>query len=258
MSGTRSVNDLRLHPRADVVPFPEPDQHDELVADIERRGVVVPLDILADGTVVDGRTRLTIARLLGLAEVPVRIVAPDDPFDYMVRAALLRRDLTKSQRAMLALQLPEYQKAKAEAAERQSPGRPARNADTNVRDNAAHTRATDAIAPVAGVSGSYIRKAEAVAERAPELVPLVMSGEMTVAQARSMTAPTPAKEEKEEQPTKFDRIGRLPIPKRTRPARPWSRHFTVWCRAALPEDRPVLLDMAREIDQALSRIGATK
>lgn len=257
MSETRSVADLRIHPRADVVPFPDPDLHEEMAADVERRGIVTPLDILADGTVLDGRTRLSIARVVGITEVPVRVVDPADPYDYMVRAALMRRDLTKSQRAMLALQLPEYQKAKAEASERQSPGRPSKNADTNVRDNApAPTRASDAIAPLAGVSGSYIRKAAIVAERAPDLAERVKAGEVTVNEAVEVVTGRADREEKV--PPQRDRTGRLPVPKRTRPVRPWSRHFTTWCRAALPEDKPVLLEMAREIDQALSRIGATR
>lgn len=249
---TRPTGELRPHPRADVVPLPDPDTYNQMLEDIERRGIRVPLEITADGLVIDGRTRLRIAGTLGLPEVPVRVIETDDPFDYMVRAALMRRDLTQSQKAMLSIYLPEYQKAKAEAAARQSPGRP-RNADTNVRDNdAPKTRAADAIASVAGVSGSYIRKAEAVAQRAPELVEPILRGEMTVAEARRATA-TPRVEE----PVKED-IRRLPVPKRTRPLRPWARHFTSWCRGALPEDRPVLLEMAREIDQALSRIGATK
>lgn len=252
MTATRSPFDLRPHPRADVVPLPAPGTYDEMVLDIERRGIVVPLDILDDGTVVDGRTRLAIAKNLGLAEVPVRVIETGDPFDYMVRAALMRRDLTKSQRAMLALDLPEYQRAKAEAAERIG-GRPPKTADTNVRGFAppGPTRATDAIASVAGVSGSYIRKAEAVAQRAPELVEPIKRGEMTVFEARRVTVPDKKEPMKEE-------TARLPIPKRTRPLRPWARHFTSWCRGTLPEDKPVLLEMAREIDQALQRIGATR
>lgn len=105
MIDTRPLFALRVHDRAGVVPFPEPDQHNDLVDDIAARGVQVPLDILADGTVLDGRTRLSIARALGLAEVPVRVVETDDPVGYMVRMALLRRHLTTGQRKALAATL---------------------------------------------------------------------------------------------------------------------------------------------------------
>lgn len=263
---TRDVRDLRVHPRADVVPFPEPDLHEQMAADVERRGIVTPLDILPDGTVLDGRTRLSIARVLGITTVPVRIVEPEDPYDFMVRAAFMRRDLTKSQKAMLSLELPEYRKAKEEAAARINAGqftssRQPGAALTRMSEPSAPTPtlATDAIAPLAGVSGSYIRKAALVAERDPEMAERVKAGEVSVNEAvevvtgRKEEAKPIVKEAAEPKST-----GRLPVIKRTRPLRPWARHFTNWCRAALPEDKPVLLDMAREIDQALSRIGATR
>ncbi len=99
------VADLHLHPDADRVPVMTPDEYDALVLDVEQRGVVVPLDILADGTILDGRHRWQVARNLGLAEVPVRIVDPQDPVDFMVRAAILRRHLTTGQRKALAASL---------------------------------------------------------------------------------------------------------------------------------------------------------
>lgn len=261
---TRPTSELSVHPRADVVPFPDPDLHEQMAADVERRGIVTPLDILADGTVLDGRTRLSIARVLGIAEVPVRVVETSDPFDYMVRAAFMRRDLTKSQRAMLALELPEYQKAKAEAAERVAAGRftsdrQPSTARTFVSQplQTSPSKATDAVAPLAGVSGSYIRKAALVADRDPAMAERVKAGEVSVNEAADVV--TGRKEEateKEEAPVVP--TGRLPVPKRTRPVRPWATHFTKWCRGALPEDKPVLLEMAREINQALQRIGVTQ
>lgn len=263
MDDTRPTSALRVHPRADVVPFPDPDLHEQMAEDVERRGIVTPLDILADGTVLDGRTRLSIARVLGIETLPVRVVDPADPYDFMVRAAFMRRDLTKSQKAMLSLELPEFQKAKAEAAERQSSGanqwsRTGMSA-TNDEPQPTPTRATDAIAPLVGVSGSYIRKAALVAREDPALAERVKAGEVSVNEAAEVVTGRreEAREIVKESPTK-ETARRLPVPKRTRPTRPWARHFTSWCRGALPEDRPVLLDMAREIDQALSRIGATK
>jgi hypothetical protein len=68
------------------------------------RGIKVPLEIIADGTVVDGRHRLRAAIELGMQEVPV-MDAPlgsDTPEVYMLKAAVLRRHLTKDQSATLA------------------------------------------------------------------------------------------------------------------------------------------------------------
>jgi hypothetical protein len=44
-------------------------------------------------------------------------------------------------------------------------------------------------------------------------------------------------------------------PKREAP--PWRRHFTLWCRRVLPEDRPYLIQMSKELHQALAQLGAT-
>lgn len=254
MADTRPTADLHIHPRADVVPFPDPIVHEQMAADVERRGIVTPLDILADGTVLDGRTRLSIARVLGLGDVPVRVVETDDPFDFMVRAAFMRRDLKPSQRAALALELPEHRSAKAAAKERQREhGGTAPNTPRTSTPSVETSRAAAVAAQVAGVSTSYVEKADYVRQRDPDLFEQVKAGEVTVDAAKKAV-----KAREEQVPPTKESSRRIAAPKRTRPLRPWARHFTKWCRASLPEDRPVLLEMAREIDQALQRIGATR
>lgn len=96
---------LHPHPQADLVPWPEPDDYEALVADIEANGIQVPIDAMPDGTVLDGRTRLAIARALNLQEVPVRWVQPADPVAYMVRMAIMRRHLSPATRKALAARL---------------------------------------------------------------------------------------------------------------------------------------------------------
>ena len=102
------ISDLQLHPRADLVPPMTEQERDDLYADIVVRGISVPLDVLADGTVLDGRHRYGIATALGLAEVPVRVVETDDAEAYMLRAALLRRQLTTKQRKAIAKHLLDF------------------------------------------------------------------------------------------------------------------------------------------------------
>lgn len=102
MSDTRPAYALRIHDRAAVVPFPDPEQHGDLTDDIAAHGVQVPLDILDDGTILDGRTRYSIARALGITDLPVRVVRTADPVGYMLRMALRRRHLTTQQRKALA------------------------------------------------------------------------------------------------------------------------------------------------------------
>ena len=51
-------------------------------ADIERRGLLVPLEITTEQVVLDGVARLRAARELGLDTVQVWVVAPDDEVEY--------------------------------------------------------------------------------------------------------------------------------------------------------------------------------
>jgi ParB-like chromosome segregation protein Spo0J len=111
----RPVSGLREHSGASSVPAISKASYRSLRGDIERRGLQVPLDVNAVGVVLDGHVRLRAARELGLEQVPVRVVAPADEFEYLLLAALLRRQLSPSQRAALAVELDQYRQVQAAA-----------------------------------------------------------------------------------------------------------------------------------------------
>jgi hypothetical protein len=97
----------------------------DFYADIALRGIKVPLEVLADGIVVDGRHRLRAAIELGMKEVPV-VDAPlnsDTPEAYMLKAAVLRRHLTDDQRAALAALWKEENKQTPQTRPRDAVGR---------------------------------------------------------------------------------------------------------------------------------------
>jgi ParB-like chromosome segregation protein Spo0J len=95
---SRPLADLRPHEHAQLPPLDERIRT-ALCDDIRARGIVEPIEITADGTVLNGRERLAAAKQLGLEELPVRIVAPADEVEHIILAALQRRHLTASQRA---------------------------------------------------------------------------------------------------------------------------------------------------------------
>ena len=103
----RSVppSELRQHPDAHLVPDMRPSEWRDFYADIAFRGITVPLEILADGTVLDGRHRLRAALELSLPRVPVidAMLGEDDSATYMIKAAVLRRHLTDAQRAAMSV-----------------------------------------------------------------------------------------------------------------------------------------------------------
>jgi N6-adenosine-specific RNA methylase IME4 len=90
-------------PSASMVPAMRSSEFDDLVADIRANGIKVPLEV--DGkTVLDGRHRLRAARQLRLEKVPIinAALGGDSKELYLLKAAVLRRQLTDDQRAMIA------------------------------------------------------------------------------------------------------------------------------------------------------------
>lgn len=101
----RAVGELQLHPLALSVPAMTEAEYAALKVDIARNGIEQPLDITADGEILDGRHRFRAALELGQKTAPVRVVAPADASAYILRVALKRRHLTPSQQAALAVEL---------------------------------------------------------------------------------------------------------------------------------------------------------
>src|SRR4051794_2081719 len=95
----RSPRELRGHREATRVPCMTVEEADALREDIAARGIQLPLEITAEGVVLDGRMRHRAALELRLEEVLVRIVEPSDEVEYMLLAALRRCHLKPSQRA---------------------------------------------------------------------------------------------------------------------------------------------------------------
>jgi len=176
----RPTSDLRPHAKAEDVPTPDEDQWDEMVLDISQRGIQVPIEILGDGTIVDGRTRWQIAMNLGIQSVPVRVIDPPDPYDYMILAAASRRHLSKSQRAMLLVMSPTWLKIREEAAERIKSGVAAEEGKSSAQE------AADKI----GVGKTVVDEAAGLMKKAPELAKAIKDGELSTTQATAIMRDT--------------------------------------------------------------------
>lgn len=202
---SRAVAELRPHPQAGLIPDLDRASLEALAADVTERGIVDPLDVLADGTVVCGRQRLRAAIAARLDRVPVRVVAPKDPLEYMVRAELLRRNLTPSQRAALGIELAQYRAAQAAAQERQLASRAAPGERVGRKVVATLPppigKSRDVAARIVGVSPRLIQETLLVHRRDPERFAAVRAGRTTASAAaaairladnRALAAATPS------------------------------------------------------------------
>lgn len=165
----------------DLIPPPTPEERAALKASIEADKIRDPITLWETGRVVlDGHTRIEIHRELGRGddEIPERIMrfdTADDAMAWMIENQCGRRNLSASQRAMLAERLATLKRGRAES-----------NAQI-----CASTQST--AAATMGVSRRLVQTARKVAEEAaPEVVAAVKAGEMSLNAAVKTLAPEPA------------------------------------------------------------------
>jgi ParB-like chromosome segregation protein Spo0J len=180
---TRSLGDLRPHGQNRVVPALSRDEFAALKEDIGRRGLLVPLEITAAGVVLDGHARLQALHQLGLEHVEVRVLAPADELEHILRAALHRRQLSASQWAALALKLLPYEELREQARERQQANLRQRPERAILPARGERTR--DLVAEIAGTAPRTAQDAITVHEHDPALFERVLQGELKVHVAAS-------------------------------------------------------------------------
>ena len=173
-TGQRPTTELRPHPQADVLPPLEPQEYRSFLADVERRGVLVPLDITPAGVVLDGHVRLRAALELGLEELPVRELVPADELEYLFWAALRRRHLSASQKAALAVEFDRYQHTRAQARARRLANLKHQPVEVATLPPRGKTR--DQAAAWAGVSPRTVQNAATVQAADPDLFEQVKHG----------------------------------------------------------------------------------
>lgn len=210
-----------VHPAADLFPMVEGEEFRELCADIKERGLQQPITIWKDGTLLDGRNRLLACYETHQEVVLDRYEGPD-PVQFSLSANLHRRHLTPSQRNMTGVLAEELlENLRAEAAERQRKAggdrrsEDARSVSVPVREAVQippqDRKSAAQVAKLVGGSTSGIEKAARIKREAPDLVPQVMAGNLTVKEAerqvkqrieqRQATMPQPEKPKVDENQT---------------------------------------------------------
>jgi N6-adenosine-specific RNA methylase IME4 len=184
----RQVADLRPHPQAGLVPALSGEEYIAFRADIGRRGIQVPLEVTAEGVVLDGHARLRAARELRLAEVPVRVIAPEDELEHILRAALLRRQLGAGQRAALAVRLLPIEELREQAQQRQLQNlrHGDEPADTEVATLPARgERTREFVAKLSGAGSRTVQDVITVHEHDPALFEQVVQAQLSANTAAS-------------------------------------------------------------------------
>lgn len=170
-----------VHPFADSFPLLTGTEFADLVESIENRGLVHKIVVTHDGILVDGRNRWAALEALGVPiDDTVREVLPEDTseefiLEFIVSSNMHRRHLNASQKAILGAEL----EARLAAAKGETPVVRSARRDSDRHANTTAARA----AALTGASESYVERAKRVMRDAPELVPEVRAGKMTLSGA---------------------------------------------------------------------------
>ena len=142
-----------VHPAAALFPMMSADELADLADDIKANGLLQPIVLDAEGTLIDGRNRLAACKL---AKVKPRFAQLNgqDPTAYILASNVMRRHMTHGQRAMVVAKTYYQMETK----------------DVQV----AHLSHSEA-ARIAGVPRRRIIEADLILKHAPEQVDSVIS-----------------------------------------------------------------------------------
>lgn len=167
------------HPAAEAFPWLDDDDLQALADDIAANGQRYKVVKLSDGRVIDGRNRELACRVAGV--VPeYRTEDMDDAavVAFVVSANIHRRDLTVSQRAMIAAELANMK----------------RGGKASQIGTSADLKSQEKAAEAFDVSVRSVGSAAKVKDKAPELVEAVKGGELDVKTAAKVAdLPKPAR-----------------------------------------------------------------
>jgi len=74
---TRLIQSLKASPLNEMV-YDKTTPFDDLVESVKRGGILEPISICEDGTIISGHRRVKAAKALGMKSVPVRVITTND------------------------------------------------------------------------------------------------------------------------------------------------------------------------------------
>lgn len=194
------VRALDIHPAANLFPMLSDPEMAELGADIQAAGLLEPIVLTADRSLVlDGRNRFHACIENGITpRFRDWEHEGSDPVAWVLSINLRRRHLTDSQRAMIAVDAKALiQAARMEATGTSTPQAAASALAQVAKDNGSvpndakdgeGRRARDEAAAALGVHGASVDRAAAVKAASPELAADVKAGKLTVNAAKDRIA----------------------------------------------------------------------
>ena len=175
-----------LHPACKLFPLLGENELQELADDIMENGLQNAI-VLLDGKVLDGQNRLAACKLAGVKPRFVEWKGSGSPLHWIVSQNLMRRHLSASQRAAVALDLLPMLEVEAKGRQRKSKGRGKKVAQ-DFADFSENGKASEIAARVVGASSRYVEMVKEISQTQPELIDRIRSGELSVPEARKLAS----------------------------------------------------------------------
>lgn len=184
------MTDRAFHPVAKLFPLMNGKEFDELKNDIGQNGLLEPIWLHPDGSIIDGRNRYRACMELGIEPKYRTWDGRSSLVSFVVSLNLHRRHLDTGQRAMIGLKVQDALRAEIaetlpekgrEAAERQWYG-PETNGEGFINIDKTHSEpdrnAQAEAAASVNVATGTLGKAQQIAKHDPELAEKVATGEV--------------------------------------------------------------------------------
>ena len=180
---------MEFHPAANLFPLMAVSEFEELVADIEKRGVLEAITVLG-GQILDGRNRWRACEELGI-EPPTTDFRGPDPYAFVIAKNIRRRQLNESQRAIIAAEMTEHF---AEEAKKRQLSHLKRGDAPPVTEEIPEREkglSRDKAAATFSVNSRYVQDAKTIRKERPDLAERIKKGELTIPQAMRKIRPAP-------------------------------------------------------------------
>jgi phage N-6-adenine-methyltransferase len=178
---------VEFHPVSNLFPMMNPDEFKALVDDIRQNGQREDV-WLHEGQIIDGRNRYKACTELGITPRTRTWHGDGSLVQFVVSLNLHRRHLSASQKAMVAVEILPMLEIEAKKRQGARTDLTSVNSLTDVREP---QRASEIAAEIVGTNRQYVSDAKRIAEQAPELKPLVLSGELNIPEAKVIAALPP-------------------------------------------------------------------
>jgi len=175
---------LSFHPACLLFPKLGKEELRELAADIKANGLRNPI-ILYHGQVLDGRNRLAACKIAGVKPRFVQWDGQGSPLQWVISENLIRRHLTSSQRAVIALDLLPMLEEEARTRQRLGQGRGKRVAKSSATLSG-QGKASEVAARLTKTNTTYVEALKAISKSAPELIEKVRSGNLSIPDAKRL------------------------------------------------------------------------